>query len=307
MTNFFGYSIDGNSDGEGGDNYVVNYTTSMFADFNNDNAINEQDLSQFVINWDNGNYDRELGPFYGEIPNVFVDEDQIYNIEDLVGFAMMWNWYNSVNTLTFINYEDGGNPINIDAKHDSIYFDIPANLSAFKIQISYQPESLTIKNNKPKQDEIYLDHKENEIGFTPWIAQPKEEKLVLPIKFESKEINISISYIGLDENSKLSGQMTKSIKIENIPDEFILYNNYPNPFNPTTKIEYGLSDAANVRLRIYDILGREIILLVNKKEDAGYKSVTWNGFDKSGRDMGAGMYFYVLEADNFRQVKRKLK
>ena len=83
-----------------------------------------------------------------------------------------------------------------------------------------------------------------------------------------------------------------------------LSNAYPNPFNSTTKIDYGLPDISNVKLVIYDILGREVISLINQKQEAGYKSITWHGVDSFGMNVGAGMYFYVLEADNFRQVKK---
>ncbi len=51
-------------------------------------------------------------------------------------------------------------------------------------------------------------------------------------------------------------------------------------------------------------MGKEVISLINQKQEAGYKSITWHGVDSFGMNVGAGMYFYVLEADNFRQVKK---
>ena len=65
----------------------------------------------------------------------------------------------------------------------------------------------------------------------------------------------------------------------------MLYSNYPNPFNPTTKIDYGLPEVSNVKLVIYDILGREVTTLVNGFQDAGYKSITWHGTDTFGRNV----------------------
>ena len=98
--------------------------------------------------------------------------------------------------------------------------------------------------------------------------------------------------------------MTRSMTIENIPDEFVLYSNYPNPFNPTTKIDYGLPEVSNVKLVIYDILGREVTTLVNGVQDAGYKSIAWHGTDAFGKNVAAGMYFYLIQAGDFRQVKK---
>ena len=97
-----------------------------------------------------------------------------------------------------------------------------------------------------------------------------------------------------------------SIDVLDLPNSFILNQNYPNPFNSSTLISYTMPKAGFANVTIYNVLGKKIITLVNNQQTAGYKSVAWNGFDKSGIDMGAGMYFYVLEAGNFRQVKKMI-
>jgi hypothetical protein len=95
-----------------------------------------------------------------------------------------------------------------------------------------------------------------------------------------------------------------SIIDKTLPITYNLYNAYPNPFNPTTKIDYGLPEVSNVKLVIYDILGREVTTLVNGVQDAGYKSITWHGTDAFGKNVGAGMYFYLIQAGDFRLVKK---
>jgi len=89
-----------------------------------------------------------------------------------------------------------------------------------------------------------------------------------------------------------------------IPDVYALHQNYPNPFNPTTQIKYDLPEASHVQLFIYDILGREVTALVNEVQEPGYRSITWHGTDAFGRNVGAGMYFYSIQAGEFRQVKK---
>ena len=79
--------------------------------------------------------------------------------------------------------------------------------------------------------------------------------------------------INLDQN--LSVRKEK----ESLKRKLKLNNPYPNPFNPTTKIDYGLPEEANVSLVIFDILGREVITLVNGLQEPGYRSMTWNGTD----------------------------
>lgn len=81
----------------------------------------------------------------------------------------------------------------------------------------------------------------------------------------------------------------------NDPKSYGLLQNYPNPFNPSTQIKYNLVKADNVVLKIYNILGKEIITLVNEKLNAGEKVVTWNGLDKNGNGVPSGTYFVKLE------------
>ena len=89
-----------------------------------------------------------------------------------------------------------------------------------------------------------------------------------------------------------------------IPENFRLLQNYPNPFNPLTQIKYDLPEASHVQVFIYDILGREVTALVNEAQEPAYKSIIWHGTDAFGRNVGAGMYFYSIQAGDFRQTKK---
>jgi hypothetical protein len=91
---------------------------------------------------------------------------------------------------------------------------------------------------------------------------------------------------------------------ESLPDQFELQQNYPNPFNPETKINYQLPKNANVSLKIYNMLGQLVIKLVDERQSAGFKSVSWNGKDRFGNQVGNGIYIYVIKAGDFRDVKR---
>ena len=91
-----------------------------------------------------------------------------------------------------------------------------------------------------------------------------------------------------------------------IPDEFALYANYPNPFNPTTTISYDLPDQAKVTLGIYDLLGKQIKTLINQSQDAGNKMAVWDGTDELGRPVSAGVYLYQIQAGEFTQTRKML-
>ncbi|MBI1803866.1 MAG: T9SS type A sorting domain-containing protein [Ignavibacteriae bacterium] len=86
-----------------------------------------------------------------------------------------------------------------------------------------------------------------------------------------------------------------------LPHNFALHQNYPNPFNPTTEIHYDLPEDSHVRLRIYNVLGQEVMRLVDEMQQAGFKSAT---FDASS--LSSGMYFYRLEAGHFTEIKKMI-
>jgi hypothetical protein len=88
-------------------------------------------------------------------------------------------------------------------------------------------------------------------------------------------------------------------KTGNLPGQFALEQNYPNPFNPTTVVRYQLPLASNVRLVVFDLLGREVSSLVNEREGPGSYEVK---FDGAG--LSSGVYFYRLTADNLVQTRK---
>ena len=83
-----------------------------------------------------------------------------------------------------------------------------------------------------------------------------------------------------------------------LPTEYILHQNYPNPFNPTTTIEFSLPRASHVSLKVYDVLGQEILTLVNSEKSAGVHRVEFDGSNAA-----SGVYFYRMQAENNVQTK----
>ena len=92
-----------------------------------------------------------------------------------------------------------------------------------------------------------------------------------------------------------------------LPVEYKLYNNYQNPFNPSTTIRYsipsqvGASSTVFVQLKIYDILGREVQTLVSETKNPGNYEATFEA-----KNLASGIYLYMLKAGNFIQVKKMI-
>jgi hypothetical protein len=88
---------------------------------------------------------------------------------------------------------------------------------------------------------------------------------------------------------------------ETLPQVFDLQQNYPNPFNPETVIRYQVPGVSEVSLRVYDLLGREVAVLVNEEKMPGMYSATWNA-----EGMASGIYFYTLRAGGTVFTKRMI-
>jgi len=88
---------------------------------------------------------------------------------------------------------------------------------------------------------------------------------------------------------------------EQIPDKFQLFQNYPNPFNPTTKIEFNIAKLSDVKIIVYDMMGREVQTLVNESLKPGTYETS---FDAS--QFTSGVYFYRLTTEGFTETKKMI-
>ncbi len=88
------------------------------------------------------------------------------------------------------------------------------------------------------------------------------------------------------------------------PTRFALFQNYPNPFNSSTTLHYDLPKPSSVVISIYDILGNEVIELVNEEQHYGYKKIIWNGENREGNKVSPGVYFYKAKLGELIETKK---
>jgi hypothetical protein len=110
--------------------------------------------------------------------------------------------------------------------------------------------------------------------------------------------DLAEAYVARSGSEIRQVQQVRSTRL--LPQTFYLGANFPNPFNPTTSLQYALPDEMPVELSIYDILGRKIRVLVREKSQvAGYYTLSWDGRDQQGRPTSSGVYFYRLVTPTF--------
>jgi hypothetical protein len=142
--------------------------------------------------------------------------------------------------------------------------------------------------------DVQIDH-ETRIAHISGIVKTGEIHIVFTVTDPhdasvNDSLNISIIHTFVHNN-----------QIGDAPKTYVLYNNYPNPFNPVTTIRYGIPKTDNVRLVIYNMLGQELATLIDEKQKPGIYEYQWDG-----TDFPSGIYFYHLKLSNWQKVDRMI-
>ena len=128
---------------------------------------------------------------------------------------------------------------------------------------------------------------------------------MLSYQFVILEVNGASCEFGLDDIYwSGGGEVLKISNSNSISDRFLLNDNYPNPFNPSTIINYNIPENDFVKITIYDMMGRVVKTLVNGSQTAGFKSVQWNATNDRNEPVSAGLYLYSIQAGEFRQTRK---
>jgi len=106
----------------------------------------------------------------------------------------------------------------------------------------------------------------------------------------------------------ISGNLPVRVETEDpaLPDKFILFQNFPNPFNPETEIRFALTKESHVVIQIYNMFGQQIHTLTDRQYPPGLHSVHWNSKDQSGSSVPSGVYLYQIQAGEFSQVRKMI-
>jgi hypothetical protein len=202
---------------------------------------------------------------------------------DIIKHIPIWNFYGEVDNV--IPVANSRNMITALERHGRtvIYTDCHND------DCTGLPDSIITEKIKSGINLLYTEYRN--AGHNIWNAA-YYEPLFLPWVFSQNKTNNST---GIDKGN-----------FNTIPKEFILYQNYPNPFNPSTKIKYtipsvGTSLMKFVLLKVYDMLGKEVAVLVNEGKPVGSYNV-----DFDGSKLPSGIYFYKLQAGSFVETKKMI-
>ena len=139
-------------------------------------------------------------------------------------------------------------------------------------------------------------------GGTTWLNQLSGAWWLSDVHFNDANTGWTVGHIGIILHTTNGGvTFVEEAKINDVPTEFLLSQNYPNPFNPSTKIKYSIPQTSEVQIKVFDVLGNEIEILVKEEKPAGTYEVTWYAVN-----LPSGVYLYQLKAGSYIETKKML-
>jgi len=168
-----------------------------------------------------------------------------------------------------------------------------------KLTFASLPGLDTIMENYKCLGRFRLQNKISLVQIDPNITWNFEGFVTTILTGESFQNITNSAFHNYDDDKQSKFKLGKnSLNIE-IPNKYELYQNFPNPFNPSTTINFGVPNSSFVSLKIYDLLGREVATLVKEKLSPGKYSI-----DFDGTNFASGVYFYKIIAGEFEQVRK---
>jgi hypothetical protein len=241
------------------------------------------DAAKFLVQWEQIYTQSGYGPYTFQV-----------QILDNGNFIFQYKELNSIEHLYTIGLQNGDATDGFSIAYNENYLhDQLAILIKRHSWIHVHPESGTISPGNNEMVRVIFKTS----NFT-------EEDFWASVKINSNDPDASS--ILLPVHMLVSGIVSLSKQDKVLPEEIMLYQNFPNPFNPTTTITFQIPEKSDVQLLIYNTLGQVIKLLMDDKLDAGEYQVVWNATNDFGQNVPSGIYFYELKTNNFSQIKKMI-
>lgn len=202
--------------------------------------------------------------------------------------------------------------------------ELPTEIAGAELEIRYDPSTVSMAAPKlrPDADQMALSYKDDGAGSMKVLlhyTSPNDQNAVIQSGFaDLVEINMTARKDIYKDNksqirlaaAQLSTAAAESVTVSGIdlplPSTFTLSQNYPNPFNPTTTIEFELGSASEVKLDVYNILGQNVITLIDGNMPAGAHRINWDAVASDGQRVATGVYLYKLQVNDASQTRKML-
>ena len=282
---------------------------NLLGDYDADWDVDVEDLNAFVNAWPSAgvNTTVDIGPATGTSPYLSPSFDSLNDINDVSVFTRNWLWTKAQGKTSEPASQQKLNPINFPAElfGNQIKITLPDNITAGRFEIVNEGNTYQFSVAKNNQSMIILENNdslEESYEFEFGRLSPDEKELFIYIDGDASMTTVEVSYQLFSKD----GAAGNGIMELGSPDEFKLYQNYPNPFSSQTTFQYDVAEATSVKIYIYNTLGQLVKTIDRGDNGIGTHTVEWDGKNDDGDTLSSGVYFYQLRTKDFNKTMKML-
>jgi len=282
---------------------------NLLGDYDADWDVDVEDLNAFVNAWPSAGVDStvDIGPATGTSPYLAPSFDSLNDINDVSVFTRNWLWTKAQGKTSEPASPQKLNPIDFPAElfGNQIKITLPDNITAGRFEIVNEGNTYQFSVAKNNQSMIILENNdslEESYEFEFGRLSPDEKELFIYIDGDASMTTVEVSYQLFSKD----GAAGNGIMELGSPDEFKLYQNYPNPFSSQTTFQYDVAEATSVKIYIYNTLGQLVKTIDRGDNGIGTHTVEWDGKNDDGDTLSSGVYFYQLRTKDFNKTMKML-
>jgi len=282
---------------------------NLLGDYDADWDVDVEDLNAFVNAWPSAGVDTtvDIGPATGTSPYLSPSFDSLNDINDVSVFTRNWLWTKAQGKTSEPTNQQKLNPIDFPAElfGNQIKITLPDNITAGRFEILNEGNTYQFSVAKNNQSMIILENNDSleesyEFEFGRFSQDEKELFIYIDGDASMKTVEVSYQLFSKD------GAAGNGIMELGSPDEFKLYQNYPNPFSSQTTFQYDVAEATSVKIYIYNTLGQLVKTIDRGDNSVGTHTVEWDGKNDDGDTLSSGVYFYQLRTKDFNKTMKML-
>ena len=282
---------------------------NLLGDYDADWDVDVEDLNAFVNAWPSAGVDTtvDIGPATGTSPYLAPSFDSLNDINDVSVFTRNWLWTKAQGKTSEPASPQKLNPVDFPAElfGNQIKITLPDNITAGRFEIVNEGNTYQFSVAKNNQSMIILENNdslEESYEFEFGRLSPDEKELFIYIDGDASMTTVEVSYQLFSKD----GAAGNGIMELGSPDEFKLYQNYPNPFSSQTTFQYDVAEATSVKIYIYNTLGQLVKTIDRGDNGIGTHTVEWDGKNEDGDTLSSGVYFYQLRTKDFNKTMKML-
>ena len=287
---------------------TLKFFSYFWGDLNYDHDLTVEDILQFNRSWP----EVDLGPFIGKPPHIKPNLDGDANLTDLTSFAKMWQWrYFNLSFDTLDVAYRIQDQLSLTGRGSNVKIPLPQKTSMAELLIGYsnfdiqKMDVIKSKRNTFLFKSIDTLNQLVQFSLADYKGLDSILTLVVPDN-RSNKFSAQIQYRFMDSSGNILSSGTENVNLDLLPEKFLVHDNYPNPFNPITTIQYELPNYSNVKVTLFDITGRTIKEINFGEMVPGRYAYVWDGTNDVGNLVSTGIYFFQINAGSNTAIKKML-